>query len=74
MIFSSVPISSLALALSLLSLSLSAPSAPSAVDLFLHFEIWEADLPDSEILGDGALPLPSGPASANLSGVAPTRP
>ena len=33
-----------------------------------HFEVWEADLPLAEIFDGGAVPLPSGPPSANVSG------
>jgi hypothetical protein len=50
------------------------PGKVRRTGLIDHFEIWEADVPLAEIFDGGALPLPSGPASANLSGVSPARP
>jgi hypothetical protein len=38
-----------------------------------HFDVWQVDLPLAEIFDGGALPLPSRPASAILSGASPPR-
>jgi hypothetical protein len=39
-----------------------------------HYEVWDVDLRLSDVLGDDSPPLLSGPSSAKVAGVSPTRP